>query len=264
VAPEATPGRLRLRGYWLDGGVAPPRLGDAVGRVRLDTHDPTRGARGWATRGSALATRCCQTRTERKKRWIRRRIPQLPERSVILAEDETDLLLFPPLRSGWAPRGAQAKVWLTGRNASRVLFGAVNVRTGHLVLLCRMHQRAPDFCAFLHELRRRYRGRHVALLLDGDTSHTAKASQRLAAKLGITLLWLPTRSPHLNPMDHLWRDVKQNVCANRQDASIDRLVTRVIGHLQALSPRSVLRKAGVLSRRFWLRSALSKYFRRPT
>jgi transposase len=188
----------------------------------------------------------------------------LPERSVILAEDETDLLLFPPLRFAWAPRGAQAKVWLTGRNAHRVLFGAVNLRTGHLVLLCRERQRAADFSAFLQKVHRSYRGYHVVLLLDGDSSHTARAPRRLAAKLGITLLWLPTRSPHLNPMDHLWRDVKQNVCANRQDASIDLLVTRVLRHLQRLPPRSVLRKAGVLSRRFWLWSALSKYFCPPT
>ena len=199
-----------------------------------------------------------------KKRWIRWRISRLPERCVLLAEDETDLLLFPPLRAGWAPRGEQARVWLTGRNAKRVLFGAVNLRTGRRLLLCREHQRAPDFCAFLHKLRRDYRGRHVALLLDGDSSHIAQASQRLAAKLGITLLWLPKRSPHLNPMDHLWRDVKQNVCANRQDASIDALVARVLRHMQRLPPRAVLRKAGVLSRRFWLRSALSKYFCPPT
>ena len=168
------------------------------------------------------------------------------------------------MRFAWAPRGVQAKVWISGRNAKRVLFGAVNVRTGHLVLLCRERQRAPDFCAFLREVRRRYPGRHVALLLDGDTSHTAQASRRLAAELDISLLWLPTRSPHLNPMDHLWRDVKQNVCSNRQDALIDLLVARVFRHMQHLSPRTILRKGGVLSRRFWLRSALSKYFCPPT
>jgi hypothetical protein len=183
---------------------------------------------------------------------------------VILAEDETELLLFPPLRFAWAPRGTQARVWLTGRNARRVLFGALNLRTGHLVLLCRERQKAPDFCAFLYEVRRRYRAHPVVLLLDGDPSHTAGPSQRLAATLDITLLWLPVRSPHLNPMDHLWRDVKQNVCANRQDVSIDLLVARVFRHLQSLPPRARLRKAGVLSPRFWLWSALSKYFCPPT
>jgi DDE superfamily endonuclease len=174
------------------------------------------------------------------------------------------LLLFPPLRFGWAPRGEQAKVWLTGRNARRVLFGAVNLHTGRLVLLSRARQEASDFCAFLHEVRRHYPGRHVALLLDSDSSHTARASQRLAATLDITLLWLPVRDPHLNPMDHLWRDVKQNVAANRQDANIDTLVARVISHMQRLPRRAVLRKAGVLSPRFWLRSALSNYFCGPT
>ena len=177
---------------------------------------------------------------------------------MVLAEDETDLLLFPPLRFGWAKRGQQARVWLTGRNARRVLFGAVNLRTGHQVLLSRERQKAPDFCAFLHEVHRGYRGRQVALLLDEDSSHTAHMSQRLVAKLGITPLWLPKRSPELNPMDHLWRAVKQKVCANRQFATVDLLAVRTIRYLRRLSRRAVLRKAGVLSRRFWLRKALSK------
>ncbi len=168
------------------------------------------------------------------------------------------------MRFAWAPRGVQAKVWLTGRNAQSVLFGALNLRTGRLVVLPRDRQRAPDFCAFLREVRRRYRGRHVGLLLDENPCHTARASQRLAAALDISLIWLPKRCPELSPMDHLWRDVKQNVCANHQERSIDALVARAMHHLQRLTPRAALRKAGVLSRRFWLRSALSKGFCGPT
>jgi len=45
-----------------------------------------------------------------------------------LFEDETDLLLFPPLRAGWAQRGKSAEVPLSGRNARWVVFGAVAVR----------------------------------------------------------------------------------------------------------------------------------------
>jgi transposase len=172
--------------------------------------------------------------------------------------DETDVLLFPPLRAAWAKRGQQARVWLTGRNARRVIFGALNIRNGHRVLLCREHQRAPDFGAFLKELRRRYRDRPVALLLDEDPSHTAQMSRRLAAKLNIRLLWLPNRSPELNPMEHLWRAAKQKVSANRQDATIERAVARFLRYVRRLTPRAALRKAGVLSPRFWLRRALSK------
>jgi hypothetical protein len=49
---------------------------------------------------------------------------------VVLAEDETDLLLFPPLRAGWSKRGAATEVRLSGRNAKRVVFGATNLRPG--------------------------------------------------------------------------------------------------------------------------------------
>jgi transposase len=182
----------------------------------------------------------------------------------VLAQDETDVMLFPPLRAAWARRGQQARVWLSGRNARRVIFGTLNLRTGHRVLLSRPRQRAQDFSAFLRELRRRYRDRPLALLLDGDSSHTARASQQLAARLHIRLLWLPIRCPELNPMEHLWRAAKQNVCANRQDVSIDVAVLRVLRYLRRLTPRDALRKAGVLSPQFWLRAALSNHYRQPT
>lgn len=176
----------------------------------------------------------------------------------MLAQDETDVLLFPPLRAGWAKRGEQARVWLSGRNARRVIFGALNLRTGHLALMCRKNQRAADFQAFLRELRRRYRDRPLALLLDGDSSHTAHASEKLAQQLDIRLIWLPIRCPELNPIEHLWRAPKENVSANRQDVTIERAVERFLRYLRRLTSRAALRKAGVLARHFWLRGALSK------
>lgn len=182
----------------------------------------------------------------------------------MLAEDETDVLLFPPLRAGWAPRGQQVRVSITGRNARRVIFGALDLRTGHRVLMCREHARAPDFCAFLQELRHRHRDRPLALLLDEDSCHTAKMSQQLASKLDIRLLWLPYRAPELNPIERLWRFAKQQVSANLQYRSIEAHASRFIEYVQQLSKGAALRKAGLRSRRFWLRGALSKLFRGGT
>lgn len=117
---------------------------------------------------------------------------------------------------------------------------------------------------FLHELRRRYRNRPIALLLDEDSSHTAGPSQTLAAKLNIRLIWLPIRSPEHNSIEHLWRSPKEKIAANRQDCTIEQAVDRFLGYLHRLTPRAALRKAGVLCARFWLRAALSKLFLRPT
>src|SRR5205807_10222601 len=99
---------------------------------------------GWATCGNASATCCPRTPSARKKRAIRRRLQALPSRSAILAEDETDLRLFPPLRAGWARRGEEAPVPISGGNAKRVLFGALNIEAGGRLFLARRHGRGVD------------------------------------------------------------------------------------------------------------------------
>jgi transposase len=174
----------------------------------------------------------------------------------VLIEDETDVLLFPPLRAAWARRGTQARVPLAGWNAKRVVFGAINARTGHRVLGFAARGRAADFQAFVRRLRRRYGRRPIALVLDEHPSHTATASRALARALAIELLFLPKRSPELNAMDHLWRTAKQKVCANRQAPGILRLVARFIRWVETLTNAQARRLAGLRSKRHWLRDAL--------
>src|SRR5947209_14031609 len=136
--------------------------------------------------------------------------------------------------------------WTTSRIAS-------NIETGRRLFLERRRQLGLDFEDFLEEVRWYYRGRHVALLLDEDSSHIAEDSQGRADDLGIELLWLPKRSPHLNPMDHLWRHGKAVMSANHQEASIDEQAERFIGYLSNLSRFEALKKAGIFAKDFWLR-----------
>src|SRR5207247_4727530 len=142
--------------------------------------------------------------------------------------------------------GEVAKVWLSGRNARRVIFGAMNLRTGARVFVPRAKGRSGDFQAFAGEVRSAYRGWHVALLLDEDPCHTAKASLR--AVEGMTLLWLPNRSPKLNPMDTLWGQGKDVISANKQYTTIEEQVGRFLDHLYRLTNPEALHTSGVLSK----------------
>jgi transposase len=180
----------------------------------------------------------------------------LPPETVVLIEDETDLLLFPPLRSGWARRGKVVQVWLSGWNARRVIFGAMNLRTGQCLFAVREHQRSADFQFLLEALREQYGNRPIVLVLDEDASHTAKASVTLATKLNIQLLWLPKRSPELNPMDRLWGHGKDHMSANRQYDTIDDQAERFVSYLNSLSNQEALDLAGIHSKRFWLRAVM--------
>lgn len=175
---------------------------------------------------------------------------------MILAEDETDLLLFPPLRAAWGRRGESTEVVLSGRNARRVLFGTINLRTGKRLFLVRKNQKQEDFHAFLRVLHWHYRGWRVSLLLDGDSSHTAGKSRDLAELFQINLIWLPKRSPELNPMDHLWGQGKDVISANQQRETIEDHVDRYLEYLESLSAEEALQTSGVRSEDFWLKSVL--------
>jgi hypothetical protein len=182
-----------------------------------------------------------------------RRLRRVGPGAVILFEDETTLRWFPPLRGMWAPRGEQAEVPITGQNAKRVLFGAINSRTGHRVVLRRSQMRQADFQVFLRLLRRRYGGRPLYLILDKAPCHDTDGTRGLAARLGIELVWLPKRCPELNAMDHLWKPVKGQISANWQWSTVDEHADHAERWVLGLSAREALRKAGILSEDFWLR-----------
>jgi hypothetical protein len=53
-------------------------------------------------------------------------------------------------------------------------------------------------------------------------------------------------------MDRLWRCGKEKICANRQHPDIDLQASKFVEYLLSLPPQEALRKAGLLSGRFWL------------
>lgn len=169
----------------------------------------------------------------------------------MLFEDETEVMLFPPLRSGWAKEGEPAHVPISGGNAKRVVFGTLSL-TGHRLFLVRRKQRAADFQEFLELVHDHYRGWHVLMLLDGDSSHTARSSKGLAASLDIELEWLPVRSPELNAIEDLWGDGKDVVCANHQYPDIDEQTDAFVDYLQSHTNHQARKTTGLLNDDYWL------------
>ena len=178
----------------------------------------------------------------------------MPLSAVLLFEDEIILCLFPVLRRAWSLSGEQATVGITGKNAKRVLFGAINLRTGHRIVMRYGNMRQAGFQDFLRLLRRRYHNRPVWLLLDAGSAHTAPKSKALAAALNIQLVWLPKQCPELNAMDHLFKEVKADISANYQYRNIDEHTACAETYILALKNKQALKRAGILSKNFWLKS----------
>ncbi len=71
----------------------------------------------------------------------------------------------------------------------------------------------------LDEISRRVRRQsHAVLLLDRAGWHTTGA---LAVPENITLVFLPPRSPELNPAENIWQYLRQNHLSNRVFATHD-------------------------------------------
>jgi transposase len=167
--------------------------------------------------------------------------------------DETTLREFPPPRAAWARRGQQQIVVISGRNARRVVQGALNVATGEWVSLVRERSRQDDCAAFVEALGRLRPHVPKLLVWDNAPPHHPKRVRALAEAAQIQLAFLPFRSPELMPCEDLWRLMKAVVAANRAYAAIQERAERAVAWLSALSPFDRLLKAGLFSAKFqWL------------
>ena len=73
---------------------------------------------------------------------------------------------------------------------------------------------------FLDEVALRYPGERIVMVLDGAGWHQ---SQELVQPANLRLLKLPPYSPELNPVEHLWDELREKSFHNRVFDSIEAL-----------------------------------------
>jgi transposase len=167
--------------------------------------------------------------------------------------DETALREFPPLRAGWSKRGAQAVVVISGRNARRTIFGALQASSGELIGLVRERARTADAVALVEAMGACRPTVPKLLIWDNAPPHHPTAVKLAAQEAGIELAFLPFRSPELMPLEELWRGLKAEIAANRAYPTMEELAERARAWLDALSKDDRLRRCGLYSSKFeWL------------
>ena len=84
---------------------------------------------------------------------------------------------------------------------------------------------------FLDEVASRHVEEHILMILDGAGWHT---SGLLAIPDNMRLLSLPPYSPELNPVEHLWDDLREKAFHNTVFESIESLETHLESSLRVL------------------------------
>jgi transposase len=85
------------------------------------------------------------------------------------------------------------------------VYGAVAPTTGERFFLELPYLNAEMFQIFLDALTHAYPDSLNILLLDNSGAHTA---QRLRWPANVRAVWLPPYCPELNPIERVWRDLK--------------------------------------------------------
>ncbi len=108
--------------------------------------------------------------------------------------------------------------------------GAVNYHTGDITLIVRNHKRRLEIAELLELLLEKHAESTIYVAWDNATSHVGTQIeailQRAAGRL--VLLYLPTYSPWLNPVEMLWRHYRREVTHNELFESLQHLITATL------------------------------------
>jgi DDE superfamily endonuclease len=113
----------------------------------------------------------------------------------------------------WARRGSRPRQPTDQRYESAYLFGAICPARGTGAGLAMPYADTEAMQLHLEEIARRVaRGAHAVLLLDRAGWHT---TGRLVVPKNLTLVFLPSRAPEMNPVENVWQFLRQTWLSNR-------------------------------------------------
>lgn len=105
----------------------------------------------------------------------------------------------------WAPEGIRPTVPSHFVREYTYVYGAVCPKDGKSDFLILPNMRTDCMKIFLQELSVRYANEVVLLVLDGASNHKACS----ALPENILMVHLPPYCPELNPVEHIWEDMRE-------------------------------------------------------
>lgn len=110
-------------------------------------------------------------------------------------------------------------------------YGAVSIPQGSFDSLVLPHVNGGCMALFLAEISERYPKDNIVMVLDGAGWHKNKT---MPIPDNIRLLSVPSYSPELNPVEHLWDELREKHFHNRAFDSLGALENQLVEALRSL------------------------------
>ena len=126
----------------------------------------------------------------------------------------------------WSPVGQQVMIPTPRQPYKRYGLGAVNYHTGETVVLFRRRKRRREVAELLETLLDKHPDETIYVAWDNSNTHQDDEVEAVirAACGRLILLYLPTYSPWLNPIENLWRHFRREVTHGELFASVRALM----------------------------------------
>jgi transposase-like protein len=153
-------------------------------------------------------------------------------------QDEARFGRISDVRRCWAPKPLRPICQAMLTHEYTYAYGAVDVRSGALDSLLLPQVNTECMQIFLDEVPARHPDRHIVMVMDGAGWHR---SDNLKAPANLSLLKLPPYAPELNPIEHVWDELREKFFRNRVFKSIEALedqLSMALKHLEE-NPKTV-------------------------
>lgn len=135
-------------------------------------------------------------------------------------------------RRCWCPKPVRPLCQAMVTQEYTYAYAAVCVVTGELDSLILPHVNGACMQLFLNEIAARHPQERIVMVLDGAGWHQTGDVLKLPANL--RFLKLPPYAPELNPVEHLWDELREKWFHNRVFESIDALENHLCEALRSL------------------------------
>ena len=126
----------------------------------------------------------------------------------------------------WSPVGQPVMIRTPGQPTKRYGIGAVNYHSGETVVLIKGRKRRKEIAQLLEALLQKHPRERIYLAWDNANTHEDNEVEEVVrgAAGRLVLLYLPTYSPWLNPIEMLWRHFRREVTHCELFESIQHLI----------------------------------------
>src|SRR5512139_35696 len=161
----------------------------------------------------------------------------------VMFQDEARFGRLSDPRRCWAPAPLRPTVGLALIREYTYAYAAVSPQDGALDWMLAPKMDTLNMSAFLDHLSQRHPEDFILMVTDGAPSHR---SQDLAIPKNMALVRLPPYSPELNPVEHLWDEIREKWFPNlafRELDSVEDLLENAL-HTLEQDPARVASLAG--------------------